>query len=199
MGSILSGRYGRRTNRRTTDDYLSFDVRYLARKALLKPGSVFTLTWTKRGKTVDSLAATAEAGRLIVANSYGGYPVRLEWTRCRLGGRRAWFRCPQCGRRCCLLYRAWGYACRECLRLAYPVEREGRLARAERRAWKIIGRGKSESSRKYGKPKWQRWPTFWRLFNEAEAAVDHVDVRQDRIMAMVRAVDERLKRQQQRY
>jgi len=35
------------------------------------------------------------------------------------------------------------------------------------------------------------WRTFWRRFKEAEAAVEFIDVRIDRMMAAVRAVDER--------
>jgi hypothetical protein len=57
-----------------------------------------------------------------------------------------------------------------------------------------MGRVRSDWGRKYGKPRGQRWRTFWRRFNEAEAAVEHIDVRYERMIAAVRALDERVSR-----
>lgn len=194
MGSVFSGRYGRRSTRATVADCLALDVRLLGRKSLLAVGSCFTVSWTQRGETLDSVSVTVEVGRLILAGAYGRDRVRLKSTACGFGGRRWWLLCPRCGQRCCLLYQAGGWACRVCLRLAYPVQREGRYDRAERRGWRIIRRAEYDLGRKYGKPKWQRWRTFWRLFNDAETAAEHIDMRLVRMMATVRAVDERTTR-----
>lgn len=192
MGSILSGWYARRTNRLTTDNCLALDVRYLAREAILKPGQRFTLTWAERGVAVASVGVVVGSGSMTISDTDGHYPIRLEWMPCTLGGRRAFFRCPRCGRRCCLLYGGVrGFACRECLRLAYPVEREGRLDRAERRARKIISRGQYDWNRKDFKPKWMRWATYRRQEDAAEAAVEHIDVRHDYLVGMLRAADAR--------
>lgn len=69
----------------------------------------------------------------------------LAWTDCNYGGRRPWWRCPSCGRRCAVLLRRGGrYACRSCHGLSYrsqrckkdlfPVEKaERRLARISKR------------------------------------------------------------------
>jgi hypothetical protein len=48
------------------------------------------------------------------------YPVRLEWTGCNLGGRRAWFLCPAqgYGRRVAILFRGSIFACRHCHKTA---------------------------------------------------------------------------------
>src|SRR3990172_2521577 len=129
MGSVLSGRYGRRSSRATVHDCLALDVRFLGRKSLLAAGSCFLLSWTQQGQTVDSLSATVEEKRLIIAGAYGCDAVSLDSTAAGFGGRRAWFRCPRCGRRCAPPYRAGGFACRVCLHLAYPVQREGRYDR----------------------------------------------------------------------
>jgi len=68
--------------------------------------------------------------------------VRLEWTPWQFGGRRPWFLCPACERRCALLY--WiasgdrlGWRCRVCAELRYTSTREDELARAARRVRRI--------------------------------------------------------------
>jgi len=58
--------------------------------------------------------------------------------------------------------------------LSYPVENESVLARAVRKAWKVSGRLRYDFARPEGKPKWMRWPTFWRLAAKAEAAEEVV-------------------------
>jgi hypothetical protein len=62
------------------------------------------------------------------------------------GGERWWFLCPACGCRCGAVYHlghmrselAW--ACRRCLRLVYPSQREGKGERALRRLRKVLRR-----------------------------------------------------------
>lgn len=58
------------------------------------------------------------------------HEVRLDWTPCRLGGRRFWFLCPfvgdgvVCGRRAGILYHFRGdLGCRICLQLTYASQR----------------------------------------------------------------------------
>ena len=72
------------------------------------------------------------------------YPVRLDWTDCTLGGRRAWLLCPErgCGRRVALLYIGGSgiFACRHCYKLAYASQRETPDDRAVRRADRIRDR-----------------------------------------------------------
>lgn len=47
--------------------------------------------------------------------------ILLEATRPHFGGKRWWFRCPACDRRCGVLYVKDGIACRECFDLTYEL------------------------------------------------------------------------------
>ena len=65
-------------------------------------------------------------------------PILLDWTEPHLGGRRAWFRCCSCGRRCTVVYgrqRQWG--CRCCWRANYPSQKEAPFDRLIRRAGRL--------------------------------------------------------------
>ena len=106
------------------------------------------------------------------------YPVRLEWTACTLGGRRAWFLCPAdgCGRRVALLYLGGAgiFACRHCYRLAYACQRETADHRAMRRADSIrerLGWQAGILNVNGGKPRGMHWRTFNRLTAEHDALV----------------------------
>lgn len=63
--------------------------------------------------------------------------VEITWTRVHMGGQRPWFICPSCYRRCGKLYLAHNAACRQCLRLSYPSQRETAEDRHFRRAESI--------------------------------------------------------------
>ena len=66
--------------------------------------------------------------------------VSVEWTAQRgaTGGRRPWWICPRCARRCALVYLRRGvWACRRCHRLTYASTREDEFARACRRLRRI--------------------------------------------------------------
>ena len=58
-----------------------------------------------------------------------GQGIALIRTACRYGGWRYWLVCPDCGRRCLIVYRPGGYglsgfACRECHHLTYESAQE---------------------------------------------------------------------------
>jgi len=166
MGGFGSGWHGKRGGKSTIDAYRSVDVRRWQREGMLLPGTCFTWTWTEQGRYAETIDVIVKADRAII----GGTEVLLQSTQCNLGGRRSWFICPECRRRRCVLYRAYAFACRQCLRLAYPVEREASGRRALRRAKKVFRRWNIEHGRPEGKPKWQRWPTYKRLAAAAEEA-----------------------------
>ena len=49
--------------------------------------------------------------------------ILLEATKLpRDRGRRWWFRCPACGRRCLHIYPTQGLVCRQCARLKYAAQ-----------------------------------------------------------------------------
>lgn len=176
MGGRGSGRRNQ-GGKGTTDDCRAIDVRRWQRDGLLMPGHAFGWNWTRNGETVASIRVRAEAGRVVLSyqQRHGDdwrpmeYPVRLDWTPCTLGGRRAWFLCPAqgCGRRVALLYNGGGiFACRHCYRLAYACQRESADDRAARRADRIRARLGWEPGILNGqgdKAKGMHWRTFDRL------------------------------------
>jgi hypothetical protein len=184
MGGFGSGR---RWGKETTSDMRPLDIRKLQRDGLLTPGQSITLNWSRNGEQVATIQARTEAEHvtLIYRHKSGGndwqpmdYPVRLEWTACTLGGRRAWFLCPAegCGRRVALLYigGAGIFACRHCYRLAYACQREAADDRAARRADSIrerLGWQVGILNPNGGRPKGMHWRTFNRLTAEHDAFV----------------------------
>src|SRR5687767_2851455 len=53
--------------------------------------------------------------------------MRFTYTTPGVGGQRAWFLCPNCSRRCRIVYGGYPFACRLCLNLAYRTCQESRL------------------------------------------------------------------------
>jgi hypothetical protein len=161
----------------------ALDVRKLQRDGLLTPGLAFWLKWMRNGAAVTSIQMRTEVDRVILdyrSRSNGGewqameYPVTLEWTRCHLGGRRAWFFCPArgCGRRVAILFGGSIFACRHCYKLAYECQRETDDYRAMRRADTIrlrLGWMAGIANLEGGKPKGMHWRTFERLKAEHDA------------------------------
>ncbi len=187
MGGFGSGRRYQ-GGKDTTSDCRELDVRRMQRDGLLTPGRSFGWSWKRNGETVASIQVRTEADRvtLIYRHKHGDddwqdkeYPVRLDWTACNYGGRRAWFLCPAtgCGRRVAKLYlgSAGIFACRHCYRLAYSCQRETAYDRAARRADKIRERLGWQAGILNGngwKPKGMRWRTFERLTRQHDAFVD---------------------------
>lgn len=186
MGGMGSGRRYRNDVANCTDDYRSLDVRRWQRDGLLTPGRAFNWQWTRQGEIVASIQVRTEADQVILNYRHrsGGkdwkheeYSVRLNWTACTYGGRRAWFLCPTvgCGRRVALLYGGSIFACRHCYRLAYPSQRETDDDRAVRQADKIrerLGWELGILNGTGGKPKGMRWQTFWRLSSQHNVLVN---------------------------
>lgn len=98
-----------------------------------------------------------------------GHFIRIERTPCHLGGSRPWFLCPECQRRCAILYPV---KCRVCLGLHYASEHESPLDRNLRAAIKFRARF---GQKKGGvvpafprKPKWMRWHTYFKARKRAK-------------------------------
>ena len=154
MGGYGSTRWGWRSTRATTDEFLALDVRALARRGYFaaKPGAVVTgiEAW---------ICAGEEVGRVSVY--YGGdvphfmtleyrvhrpdeewHTIRervgLERTPCTFGGTRPWFVCPGCGTRRAVLFCVGGvFRCRVCHDLAYRSMREPSGKRVRRDGGKL--------------------------------------------------------------
>lgn len=153
MGNSNSGNYG---GKRTTSDMQALDVR-----KLLRAGQIQAERFAAEGAVLTYRGTTQT--------------LRLDWTRCNYGGKRAWWLCPipSCGRRVAVLYAGRVLACRHCHKLAHKSQRETPDSRAFRRANKLreqLGWVPGVIHGPGSKPKGMHWKTFWRLHAAQDAA-----------------------------
>lgn len=156
-----------------TSDFLTLDVRRLARERLLRPGLTYRWQWHSDPPSTVDVQTEIGAIRLIYKHRRTGEVwqdenrrILLTDTPCFYGGLRQWFLCPRCGRRVAILYLRGGLGCRHCLRLAYPSQSEDYMDRLWRRQAKIERRLGGEG---WLKPKGMHWTTFERLHGELRA------------------------------
>ena len=186
MGGFNSGRQG---GKRTTNKMTGLDIRKVHRAGGLEPGvSEVTLHYRITGPFGE--------GR-----DYS-YPVRIEWTPCNYGGQRAWWACPDCGRRVAVLWSGSRYACRNCHDLAYKSTRTAPGSECYARASKIrarLGWGGGVASPQGNKPKGMHWATYSRLLKQlhthcidASHEIDATNGRiQKKLQGMVLSVQKR--------
>ncbi len=102
--------------------------------------------------------------------------VEMDWTRLPSGGKRPWFLCPSCGRRCGVLYSSGSrIICRRCGGLSYESQNEPRPFRALRKALKIRGRlgGSANMTDPFpSRPRYKHRRTYQHLKRQYEAAVE---------------------------
>lgn len=165
---------GRPGWRRKCELSLTLDIRKLHRCGRLSPGQWFGWSWTRGDEPCGDIGITTYERCMQLRYTWtptGGepqhkcYDVPLERTPCRLGGSRAWFRCPWCHRRCAVLYGISGdgyFGCRLCLRLAYMSEAEDTSGRLWRKQRKL----EAKLNETGGKPKWMRARTFDRICDQ---------------------------------
>ncbi len=176
MGGLGSGRHWYYDAKSTVNNFHSIDVRKWRRKKLLISGTSFSTKWFWNDEITGSIRVLVAEKCIILSYRYKhseewkdmNYPVDLEWTSCRLGGKRPWFTCPakNCGRRVAILYGGAIFACRHCYELAYPSQRENIGDRATRKADKIRERMGWEPGILNGeglKPKGMHWKTYKQL------------------------------------
>lgn len=185
MGGFGSGRSG---GKRCTDDMHVLDVRKISRAGMLVPGRSFNWQWTCNGDVLATIGLRVEFDRVILnylsprSHHNSGereemkYAVGLEWTACRFGGQRPWWRCPAvgCGRRAAVLFGGRVFACRHCHKLAYRSQRLAWDDRATRRAESLRDRLNWVPGILNGeglKPKGMHWETFKRLQAQHDAQV----------------------------
>lgn len=169
MGGSNSGRHGGKS---TTRGRNTLDVRKWQRDRLLIPGYRFDTSWTRNGQPNGSISVMVNTGSVNLIYRHGGdtgqdmnYPVLIDWTPCNYGGKRAWWKCPCCGRRVAVLYSGKMFACRHCHRLDYestrtapdskPYERADNVRR--RLGW-VAGIAHPPGDR----PKGMHRQTYWR-------------------------------------
>ncbi len=95
---------------------------------------LYTISWkrTRDGQETASLglATDPQRGGVFLSYNYNGQPVtpylvRWDVTTPRYGGRRYWWLCPSCGRRCAAIYGGPRFLCRVCHNLTYETAQSG--------------------------------------------------------------------------
>jgi hypothetical protein len=150
MGGFGSGRSSYSPGP-TCEGAHSIDLAWLRRRGMLKPGP-HSLEWSCRGEPAGSISKFGQANgvRLLfwVTGSNGGRVLVDElvpfcYTETRFGGRRQWFMCLRCSRRCRLIFsggRYFRFRYRQCYGLKYAWRNESSAQRAMRRADGIANR-----------------------------------------------------------
>lgn len=211
MGGPGSGtwyRFGRPDRLSGTVDSAAFvlDVRTLARRGVLRrSGDVtwsatttvgtFVIPW-RLPLSVDVALDAVTIRHDVTTTDPGRTPVRervavtvgVDWTPCHYGGRRPWFACPECGRRCALLYGTtrrgrFGWTCRTCSALRHASMREGEVERAQRAVRRIrrdvFGQPADHPAVRApalnwgdvpARPRGMWYRTYWRRLAELDAA-----------------------------
>lgn len=100
----------------------------LARYTGLRPGFSGAVRWLRGDREIGSIGYTVLVGdRLHLSYTSNGHAydvlVHLGYSALGSGGRRSWWLCPACGRRCGVLYlRGGAFACRRCHDLVYASQ-----------------------------------------------------------------------------
>jgi hypothetical protein len=175
MGGYGSGRPGSRAK---TEQMKRLDLRSLRRKGYLT-GFPSRISWSYGDEPIGSigLQARADGLRLFYRSRNGDGEwhdvdevVPYVWTPTQFGGRRQWFLCLKCGRRCRILYGGSRFRCRHCYRLSYSSQAETRADRATRAMFKIVRRldPHEDCNDLPPKPPRMHWRTYNRLVDRYE-------------------------------
>jgi hypothetical protein len=181
MGGTGSGWFRGHERRPTTAGRFALDVRLLQRHGVLREGTHFHLEVDNSHGRIADVEVFFTRGGFRMAPEYQKRDNRsrlplddllVDWTACRYGGSRPWFLCPRanCGRRVALLFWDAGFACRQCLGLAYECQREQLVDRLARRVAKIKRRLGPDDPVANQKPKQMHLSTYRRLISEIDAS-----------------------------
>ncbi len=182
MGGRNSGYYQRAGSVSLTTDYLDLDIRTFRKRGWLKTASNNTLTWSKNGNTTGSISYAISEDELTLnyrTRKNGGNwedfleTIVIATTPCNFGGNRKWFKCPECAQKVLVLYGGRFFRCRKCHGLIHPSVNESKLDRACRAIERYqsilspdIKVGVLDGVGWLPKPKWMRYPTYYRLKDE---------------------------------
>jgi hypothetical protein len=157
---------------------MRLDVRDLARRRALAPGSSGSWSWTvtRTGEEVGSIGYRMEAGALVLSYSINGDPraqrVPILRTPCNYGNTRPWFACPHCMARVAVIYmRRGGFYCRKCAQVAYSSQSEDVCGRS----WRVQQKAEAKLGKNWQRPKGMHETTYERLISmigECEEARD---------------------------
>lgn len=137
MGGPGSGNwYNHPAAKRRVEDTYTLPVGYFRKQLADGRPWAGSIGWTQGGREVGRIGVVIEAAtsvRLVYTVAKGkpderkyNYRVNVTATTPHYGGRRHWWECPGCGRRCAILYGLWVYLCRQCQGLTYRSCQESR-------------------------------------------------------------------------
>jgi hypothetical protein len=164
----------------TLDDCLRLDVRYLARNGYLEQGSRKAMGWKVQGEFCGSAFVTAGASAIDVVGDKGqtgrvGDSIEIERTPCTYGGARPWFQCPECSRRCAVLFLNQNFVCRMCRGVLYLTDVLSKSKRLQsRREQAARHLGLDLATGEIVTPRYMhggRWARYWRQYEAAQAAI----------------------------
>jgi hypothetical protein len=191
MGGPGSGNRWNHSSRATCEAMRRIDLRYMKRHHLLAVGRHGTFSWNYAGQDHGRIGYAVDADRLRLNYSRqvdgGEWEVVQEsvWftsTGQHLGGKRQWFRCPRCGRRCVVLYGGTVFRCRKCYRLAYQSQNEAPMWRGLSQAQKLrqrLGGSGSMEGPFPPKPKGMHWKTYDAIYRRAERLEGRVNAMEE--------------------
>jgi hypothetical protein len=172
---------GRPGYKATAESLQRVDVRLWARKGYLRRDSErwFSWQWTCNGEPSGSIGVRASGERVVLSYRLRAHgdewrdhreTVVIAQTACKFGGSRCWFHCPQCARRCEVLYLRFGrFACRTCNRVSYVSQSGGLYDRLLHKFHKLRKRVEC------GRPKGMHQRTWEALLNRAYELEEVVD------------------------
>jgi len=138
MGGRGSGTWYRWNTKRTIEDVARLDIRTMIQRGWLTPGRVGRICWGQ-DEQQRSIGYKSQHDHLDLFYryrlrdgelAYVEQTIYFDLTACHYGNCRRWFLCPNCNRRCALLYGAGQYFfCRKCYRLSYSSQSQGKLNR----------------------------------------------------------------------
>lgn len=105
------------------------------------PGASGRVAWTRNGAERAAVRYVLEADGLRLSYIQHGKAVTerlpIITTETAFGGRRHWFGCPACRRRCRTLYGAYRFRCRRCLGARYSSQYQDEAMTIARRRWRL--------------------------------------------------------------
>lgn len=196
MGGLGSGNYWQ-SGRATCEASTRIELPYLRKRGMLRPGYRGSLSWNVGGSPSGSISFHMHQSGMELIYKYRkagedewrdvSETIPFAFTGQHLGGRRRWFVCLSCGRRCGVLYGGTHYRCRKCWNLAYASQSESPSSRAISKAQKLrrrLGGSESLDDAFPKRPKGMHRRTYQRLRAKGEA----LDMQADAMLAGYMAI-----------
>jgi hypothetical protein len=179
----------------TVEGTRSLSVMRLAREGVLGSSRLHSWGWTYGDGSSASIGIRGGRDRITLEYRIRSgqedwqtvaQPIPISWECCRFGGERPWFVCAvsangkYCGRRVAKLYGAGRlFACRQCYRLGYRIQRENPMERAHLRLARLHRKLNAEYEGPDWplprKPKWMRQGTYARISRQIEDRQEHLE------------------------